>query len=89
MPLPVLAKQRPRRPGDCRAERRVPGGPEKARRPGAVAPRAVGGPAPAEPHRWAEPLRRLHSGHIGDYVAWLPAGTALLGALALTGVLTG
>lgn len=34
-------------------------------------------------------LRRLQSGHIGDYVAGLLAGTALLGALALPGVLGG
>ncbi|MET9529205.1 complex I subunit 5 family protein [Streptomyces sp. NPDC006649] len=27
------------------------------------------------------PLRRLHSGHVGDYVAWLAAGASLLGAL--------
>lgn len=26
-------------------------------------------------------LRRLHSGHIGDYVAWLTAGMAIIGAL--------
>ncbi|GAB7059150.1 complex I subunit 5 family protein [Streptomyces mexicanus] len=36
---------------------------------------------------WALPLRRLQSGHVGDYVAWLLLGTALLGALALPGVL--
>jgi multicomponent Na+:H+ antiporter subunit D len=36
---------------------------------------------------WALPLRRLQSGHIGDYVAWLLVGAALLGALALPGVL--
>jgi multicomponent Na+:H+ antiporter subunit D len=35
------------------------------------------------------PLRRLQSGHIGDYVAWVLAGAALLGALALPGILTG
>ncbi|MEW2306452.1 complex I subunit 5 family protein [Streptomyces sp. NPDC006655] len=35
------------------------------------------------------PLRRLQSGHIGDYVAWLLVGTAALGALALPGVLGG
>lgn len=29
--------------------------------------------------RAANPLRALHSGHIGDYVAWLVAGVALLG----------
>ncbi|GHJ42507.1 complex I subunit 5 family protein [Streptomyces sp. TS71-3] len=38
---------------------------------------------------WTRPLRRLHSGHVGDYVAWLLAGTVLLGALALPGVLSG
>jgi multicomponent Na+:H+ antiporter subunit D len=26
-------------------------------------------------------LRALHSGHIGDYVAWLLVGVAVLGAL--------
>ncbi|MEV6942604.1 complex I subunit 5 family protein [Streptomyces sp. NPDC051172] len=35
---------------------------------------------------WALPLRRLQSGHVGDYVAWVLVGTALLGALALPGV---
>ncbi|MFK8909121.1 complex I subunit 5 family protein [Streptomyces sp. YS-3] len=55
----------------------------------ALAGAAVRGPARREPYRWTEPLRRLHSGHIGDYVAWLLAGTALLGALALPGILTG
>jgi multicomponent Na+:H+ antiporter subunit D len=28
-------------------------------------------------------LRRLHSGHIGDYIAWWTTGTALLGSLSL------
>jgi multicomponent Na+:H+ antiporter subunit D len=28
-------------------------------------------------------IRRLHSGHIGDYVTWWTAGTALLGGLCL------
>ncbi|MFI7498376.1 complex I subunit 5 family protein [Streptomyces sp. NPDC049687] len=37
--------------------------------------------------RRALPLRRLQSGHVGDYVAWLLVGTALLGALALPGAL--
>ncbi|MFC8343073.1 complex I subunit 5 family protein [Streptomyces sp. NPDC057280] len=37
---------------------------------------------------WALPLRRLQSGHIGDYVAWLLVGAGLLGALALPGILT-
>jgi multicomponent Na+:H+ antiporter subunit D len=49
----------------------------------------VRGPAGRQPYSWTKPLRRLHSGHIGDYVVWLLAGTALLGALGLPGVLTG
>ncbi|MYX96723.1 NADH-quinone oxidoreductase subunit D [Streptomyces sp. SID486] len=36
---------------------------------------------------WAVPLRRLQSGHVGDYVAWLLVGATVLGALALPGVL--
>ncbi|MDT9695732.1 complex I subunit 5 family protein [Streptomyces sp. P17] len=36
---------------------------------------------------WADPLRRLQSGHVGDYVAWLLVGAVVLGALALPGVL--
>ncbi|MFG3281414.1 complex I subunit 5 family protein [Streptomyces sp. NPDC048111] len=55
----------------------------------ALAAAAVRGPARREPQAWTEPVRRLHSGHIGDYVAWLLVGTALLGGLALPGVLTG
>ncbi|MFD5791964.1 complex I subunit 5 family protein [Streptomyces diastatochromogenes] len=38
---------------------------------------------------WALPLRRLQSGHIGDYVAWLLVGATALGALTLPGVLGG
>ncbi len=38
---------------------------------------------------WMESLRRLQSGHIGDYVAWLVAGAAPRGALALPGVFSG
>ncbi|GHH73334.1 hypothetical protein GCM10018793_11920 [Streptomyces sulfonofaciens] len=38
---------------------------------------------------WTGPVRRLHSGHIGDYVAWLLAGAVLLGALVLPGVPSG
>ncbi|MFI9611762.1 hypothetical protein ACIHCM_08735 [Streptomyces sp. NPDC052023] len=41
----------------------------------------------AAPDR-AQPLRRLQSGHVGDYVAWLLVGATLLGALALPGVLS-
>ncbi|GAA4324785.1 hypothetical protein GCM10023086_51440 [Streptomyces venetus] len=37
----------------------------------------------------ALPLRRLQSGHVGDYVAWFLVGTTLLGALALPGILGG
>ncbi|MBZ6474268.1 complex I subunit 5 family protein [Streptomyces griseocarneus] len=32
---------------------------------------------------WSAPLRRLHSGHIGDYVAWTMAGIGLLSLLTL------
>ncbi|MGA5895610.1 complex I subunit 5 family protein [Streptomyces venetus] len=42
----------------------------------------------AAPDR-ALPLRRLQSGHVGDYVAWFLVGTTLLGALALPGILGG
>lgn len=38
---------------------------------------------------WVVPLRRLQSGHVGDYVAWLLFGATALGALALPGVLGG
>jgi multicomponent Na+:H+ antiporter subunit D len=31
-------------------------------------------------------LRGLHSGHVGDYVAWLTFGTAVLGALFAVGL---
>jgi multicomponent Na+:H+ antiporter subunit D len=37
----------------------------------------------------ALPLRRLQSGHIGDYVAWLLVGATALGVLALPAVLPG
>lgn len=38
---------------------------------------------------WALGLRRLQSGHIGDYVAWLLVGTTVLAALALPAILSG
>ncbi|MFE5812465.1 complex I subunit 5 family protein [Streptomyces sp. NPDC056479] len=41
----------------------------------------------AAPDR-ALPLRRLQSGHVGDYVAWLLVGATVLGALALPGLLS-
>lgn len=52
----------------------------------ALAAVAVTRPAPLAPDgaRW---LRRLASGHIGDYVAWVLVGATLIGALALPGVL--
>ncbi|MEV6315763.1 complex I subunit 5 family protein [Streptomyces sp. NPDC051776] len=34
------------------------------------------------------PVRRLQSGHIGDYVAWVVVGMALLAALAAPGVMS-
>ncbi|MFE0186798.1 complex I subunit 5 family protein [Streptomyces sp. NPDC058989] len=36
-----------------------------------------------EPARWSTALRRLHSGHVGDYVAWFLAGITLLGLLVV------
>ncbi|MFD3419158.1 complex I subunit 5 family protein [Streptomyces decoyicus] len=47
----------------------------------ALALLAVRRPGRREPTRWATPLRRLHSGHVGDYVAWFLAGITLLAAL--------
>ncbi|MGV9456246.1 complex I subunit 5 family protein [Streptomyces sp. NPDC003635] len=49
---------------------------------------AVARPAWLAAPAWADPLRRLQSGHVGDYVAWLLVGAVVLGALALPGVLT-
>ena len=43
-----------------------------------TAPRITAGTRRAA---WARPLRRLHSGHVGDYVACTVAGMALLGLL--------
>ncbi|MYT27626.1 complex I subunit 5 family protein [Streptomyces sp. MspMP-M5] len=40
-------------------------------------------PVHREPARWMVPLRRLHSGHPGDYVAWFLAGLTVLAALVL------
>ncbi|MGW0420104.1 hypothetical protein [Streptomyces sp. NPDC003015] len=56
---------------------------------GVLALLAVTRPEPfAAPNRalW---LRRLQSGHVGDYVAWVLVGTTLLGALTLPGMLGG
>jgi multicomponent Na+:H+ antiporter subunit D len=50
---------------------------------------AVRGPRRSRGHDPTAPLRRLHSGHVGDYVAWTLAGMALLGALALPGFVGG
>lgn len=55
----------------------------------ALAALAVTRPGRAAAQDWARPLRRLQSGHIGDYVAWLLLGTTLLAALTLPGVLGG
>ncbi|MFI7407170.1 complex I subunit 5 family protein [Streptomyces sp. NPDC049627] len=41
----------------------------------------------AAPDR-ALPLRRLQSGHVGDYVAWVLVGATVLGALALPGLVS-
>ncbi|MEV5551277.1 complex I subunit 5 family protein [Streptomyces sp. NPDC052309] len=50
---------------------------------------AVTRPELLAPPARALPLRRLQSGHVGDYVAWLLVGTTVLGVLALPAVLTG
>ncbi|MET9788623.1 complex I subunit 5 family protein [Streptomyces canus] len=56
---------------------------------GVLAFLAVIRPKPfAAPDR-ALPLRRLQSGHVGDYVAWVLVGTTVLGALTLPGMLGG
>jgi multicomponent Na+:H+ antiporter subunit D len=47
---------------------------------------AVTRPALLTAPDWTQSLRRLQSGHVGDYVAWLLVGAVLLGALALPGV---
>ncbi|MFI9722033.1 complex I subunit 5 family protein [Streptomyces sp. NPDC052396] len=46
---------------------------------GGLAALGVRRPAPALPA--LRPLRHLHSGHVGDYVAWTAAGIGLLAAL--------
>lgn len=47
----------------------------------ALAWTAVRRPSAAEPTRWAAPLHRIHSGHLGDYVAFALAGVTLLAVL--------
>ncbi|WP_407554309.1 complex I subunit 5 family protein [Streptomyces sp. Pv4-95] len=47
----------------------------------ALATAAVRRPLHPEPAGWTGPLRRLHSGHVGDYVAWFLAGITLVAAL--------
>lgn len=42
---------------------------------------AVHRPATDEPPRWAAPLHRLQSGHLGDYVTFTPAGMTLVTVL--------
>lgn len=53
----------------------------------ALAGLAVSRPSWVAAPGWATPLRRLQSGHVGDYVAWLLVGATVLGALALPGIL--
>ncbi|CAL9352266.1 complex I subunit 5 family protein [Streptomyces sp. enrichment culture] len=55
----------------------------------ALAAVAVARPGLLVAPNWALPLRRLQSGHIGDYVAWLLVGATVLGVLALPAVLSG
>ncbi|MFB7711796.1 hypothetical protein [Streptomyces sp. NPDC056105] len=47
----------------------------------ALAWAAVRRPATDEPARWAAPLHRLQSGHLGDYVTFALAGMTLLTVL--------
>ncbi|MDK0523886.1 hypothetical protein [Streptomyces sp. ML-6] len=47
-----------------------------------VAAGALRRPAAGEGHPWIAPLRRLHSGHVGDYAAWMLVGTTLFDVLA-------
>ncbi|MGP3922067.1 complex I subunit 5 family protein [Streptomyces sp. 8N616] len=44
-------------------------------------------PSPGRTAALLAPVRRLQSGHIGDYVAWAVAGLALLAVLAAPGVM--
>jgi multicomponent Na+:H+ antiporter subunit D len=44
-------------------------------------PPAVAGPAAWVTRRALLPLRRMHSGHVGDYVTWLTLGAAAFGGL--------
>jgi multicomponent Na+:H+ antiporter subunit D len=53
----------------------------------ALAALAVSRPSLLAADGWGRPLRRLQSGHVGDYVAWVLAGATLLGVLALPGIL--
>ncbi len=53
----------------------------------ALAGLAVSRPSWVAAPGWAAPLRRLQSGHVGDYVAWLLVGATVLGALTLPGIL--
>jgi multicomponent Na+:H+ antiporter subunit D len=53
----------------------------------ALAALAVSRPRLLAADGWGRPLRRLQSGHVGDYVAWVLAGATLLGVLALPGIL--
>ncbi|MGW8377571.1 complex I subunit 5 family protein [Streptomyces sp. ODS28] len=50
-----------------------------------IAALGVRSPRPGRLAAAMHPVRRLQSGHIGDYVAWLIAGAALLGLLAAYG----
>jgi multicomponent Na+:H+ antiporter subunit D len=53
----------------------------RRRLPGALRDRAGRAHVPA-----LNGLRTLHSGHVGDYVAWLTFGTAVLGGLFAFGL---
>ncbi|WP_369230200.1 complex I subunit 5 family protein [Streptomyces sp. R21] len=55
---------------------------------GGLAALAVARPELLRERPWTGALRRLQSGHIGDYVAWLLVGATVLGALALPGIIS-
>ncbi|WP_249714190.1 complex I subunit 5 family protein [Rhizomonospora bruguierae] len=56
---------------------------------GVYRPRRAGWRGPVRSPAPVELLHRLHSGHVGDYVAWLFLGVAVVGALIAVPLLAG